>query len=189
MYPLSGHLRCGECGRVMRGLSLSGRKYGYYACRSVGSTAYDGGRPCPHHRHYPPEQLHALVRQALDSVATDDAALLDMARLPERPAPDHGPALAELKRREDKLEAAYMADAYTPQEYAERRADLKRQREAVLNAPAPTPPPGPDLEALQARLARWKDAPLDELADRLGLTVRVSMDGAVRVELDPPVEL
>lgn len=189
MYPLSGHLRCGQCGRVMRGLSLGGRKYGYYACRSVGSTAYDGGRPCPHHRHYPPAQLHALVMQALDEVETDDAALLSLARVPERAAPDHGPALAEIKRREDKLEAAYMADAYTAAEYAERRADLRRQRDAVLNAPVPAPPPGPDLDALRARVAQARGRPLAELADLLGLTVRVSMNGGVALELDPPVGL
>ncbi len=97
-YPLTGLVRCGECGRSMQplsstGASTTGRKYAYYRCPGAGARA------CPN-RHYVRE---TWLREAVT------------ARLRERlfPSPERagqipawfppfvGKVEAELKRRRE----------------------------------------------------------------------------------------
>ncbi|WP_019584715.1 recombinase family protein [Deinococcus apachensis] len=188
LFPLAGHLRCGECGRRMRPLTLTSRPGGYYACSWRTTTKISRtGEPCTHSRHYRSADLNSLVLSTLDGLQVSDEALAAMVQTPPPAAPDHTAALADLARREDRLEAAYLAGAYTPQEYAERRGDVRRQREALLATPLPLPVPTVDVSALRARLLSLRGLPLHEQADRLGLTVVISPSGEVELKLDPPV--
>lgn len=188
IYPLTGHIRCGECGRAMGGLSLSsGHGKARYACTwTVTPKIARSGKTCEHRRAYPAPDLHAAVETALHIHLTD-AELAGMITTPAPRVPDHTAALAELARRGERLEAAYMAGAYTPEEYAQRRGDLARQREGILTAPVPLPLPSPTIAALRARLIATQGQPLHDLVQAVGLTVRVYPDErSLTLELDPP---
>lgn len=187
-FGLVGHLRCGECGRAMSSLHSPARAYGYYGCSyQRRASVVKLGQVCGHKTTYRAEQVHDVVLASLRSAVLDDAALLSVVRRVQ-PAPvDHGPALADLARRVDRLEAAYMAGAYTPQEYAGRRAELGQQRAVLLNAPAPVAPVPPDLTRVRARLTDALSQPLHQLADDVGLVVTLTPGEEIRVELDLPV--
>lgn len=188
IFSLTGHIRCSECGRRMRALTLTSRPGGYYACSWATTPKISRtGTPCTHTRHYRAAMLDEVVKEALDSLSLSDEALASVVRTPAAAPPDHMAALADLARREDRIEAAYLADAYTPAEYAERRADLRRQREALLTAPPSRPQPGISVVKLRKRLEGVKGETLGVLADRLGLLVTVAANGEVGISLDPPV--
>ena len=187
LFPLTGHIRCGGCGRAMNGVHSGRRQYGYYTCGSALQTKHNrSGPPCAHKKLYRADQLHATIMEALDAVQLDEALLLASVRLPTLPAPDLALPLADLSRREDRLEAAYNAGAYTPVEFTERRHDLQRQREAVLATPAATAPLPPDLSRLRAALRLSGELPIERFIDQIGLTVTVSPEADVQLRLSPP---
>ncbi|WP_189092981.1 recombinase family protein, partial [Deinococcus ruber] len=180
LFPLTGHIRCGECGRAMNGIHSGRRQYGYYACGHTLQTKYNRtGQDCTHKRLYRADALHAQLQASLTIMQDDEAALLECVSRPTLPPPDLTLPLADLTRREDRLEAAYSAGAYTPVEFAQRRRDLQKQREALLATPLPVAPALPELTALQTQLREARTMPLEHLADALGLKVTVSPDGTV----------
>jgi site-specific DNA recombinase len=187
LFPLTGHIRCGGCGRAMNGIHSGRRQYGYYTCGSALQTKHNrSGQPCTHRKLYRADQLHATIMDALDAVQLDEALLLASVRMPSLPPPDLALPLADLARREDRLEAAYNAGAYTPAEFTERRRDLQRQREAVLATPAAATPLPPDLSRLRAALSLSRELPLEQFIDQIGLTVTVSPEADVQLRLSPP---
>ena len=186
LFPLTGHIRCGACGRAMNGIHSGRRHYGYYTCGSALQTKYNRtGQPCEHKRLYRADVLHASIMEALEQFQADDATLLECVRIPRPPAPDLTLPLADLVRREDRLEAAYNAGAYTPAEFTERRRDLHRQREAVLATPAAPNAPLPDLAHLRALLSQSQALPLEEFADLMGLTVTIAPEAQIQLRLSP----
>lgn len=188
LFALTGHLRCGECGRAMRGLTLTARPYGYYGCGyRLMSKINRTGQACEHRTQYRAEKVHAAVLGSLRAALVSDDMLASVVRQVVPTPPDHGPALADLARRSDRLEAAYMAGAYTPQEYAGRRAELGQQRAVLLAAPVPVAPLPPDLSVVRARLAGSLDLPLHVLADAVGLLVTLVPGQEMGIELDFPV--
>jgi site-specific DNA recombinase len=187
LFPLTGHIRCGECGRAMNGIHSGRRQYGYYACGSTLQTKYNRtGQICEHKRLYRADVLHEHVREILTGLSVDPALLAQVVKLPALPTLDLTLPLADLARREDRLEAAYNAGAYTAAEFAERRRDLQKQREALLNTPPPAPMPAPELSSLSQKLTDGLHLPTEELADQIGLTVTIQPEeGTAEIRLSP----
>lgn len=188
LFQLTGHVRCGECGRAMVGGQNGRAHYGYYICNYTRTTPYNrSGKACTQGRSYRIERVHEAVLAALRGLTLGDAPvdglLPDAAPVP----PDNRAALADLAQREDRIEAAYLAGAYTPEEYAQRRQDLRAQRHAIEHAPVPLRVPKMTPEDLKGRIQAALHKPLPELADLLGLVVFISPGGDITLKLDPVV--
>ena len=188
LFPLTGHVICGSCGRRMCGGQNGRAHYGYYICGYTRMTKYTrSGEECRHGRSYRAEHVNAAVMEALQNLVREDAPLTGLLPTVPPSMPDHSAALADVARRLDRLEAAYMAGAYTPDEYSTRRAALQSQRQSIENAPLPLSAPAMPEAELRERLREALQKPLPELADLLGLSVIIQPGGKIVLKLDPPL--
>lgn len=188
LFQLTSHVQCASCGRRMVGNKNGRAQYGYYVCSYTRVMPYNrSGNLCTHGQGYRVEKVHAAVLEALQKLALDDVPVDGLLPDVAPSLPDHRAALADLAQREDRIEAAYLAGAYTPEEYAQRRQDIRAQRQAIEHAPIPLSAPRMRPEDLKARIREALQKPLPELADLLGLMVVISPGGDITLKLDPIV--
>lgn len=188
LFPLTGHVFCGVCNRRMSGHQNGRAQYGYYICNDTRIPAYlrTNDRRCTHGKSYRAEHVHEVVLGALNALEVDgDLTGMMPTYLPS--VPDHTAALADLACKDTRLEAAYLAGAYTPEEYAEKRQQLRDQRTSIEAAPLPMPLHTMPEHELRERLHTALQQPLPELADLLGLKVIISPGGDITLRFDPPV--
>ncbi|GHF91081.1 recombinase family protein [Deinococcus ficus] len=160
-FPLTGRLTCGECGAAVSGTTMKEGRYAYYVCRSV-FLPRSIRKACSNTRRIPAHQLHAAVNEALQHFLTDDQALRDATRTPT-PEPINTHAMtADVQRRLARLDAAYEAGAFGPDEYASKRRAMLAERDALVNTPI-APPTPVNLDAARAELAHALTLP--SLAD------------------------
>ena len=188
LYPLTGRIRCGVCGRAMvghPGTGRGGKQYFYYRCSSQARASYLE-KNCAAKGKHRTHEIHAVVEAMLASWQQDDAALSAGVKVPQPAAPDFTGALADVEKRLARLERQNDAGAFDddPDTYAAKRRALLaervlwRERQAE---PAPAAPPV-DLVAARAALAAAQGLPLEEVVERLNLQVTVGADGRVDVQ-------
>lgn len=188
IWPLTGRLRCGECGGAMVG-QLGGskeRRHKYYRCGDKALSRHTR-KNCTHIRGYRTTELHALVRDALQNLSRNDEALGAAIAQPPPVPLDTTAAVREIDGQLGKARNAYLRGIDTEDEYAETKAMLTTQRARLLAmADEGEVQPVADLSHAQLALAQaLAESDLHLAAVRLGLMVRVSHDGAVRLTLDP----
>ncbi len=140
IFPLTGRLTCGECGAAVSGTTMKEGRYAYYVCRSV-FLPRSLRKACTNTRRVPAHTLHEAVTAALRGFLTDDQALTEATRTPT-PEPINTQAMtADVQRRLARLDAAYEAGAFGPDEYASKRRAMLAERDAIVNTPISTPAP------------------------------------------------
>ncbi|WP_161881910.1 recombinase family protein [Deinococcus alpinitundrae] len=184
VYPLQGRLTCAECGRAIGGNTTikANRPYHYYGC----ADRCNAERTCTHRKLYPAASVHAFVRGILEEARENPASLAELVQRPAPAAPDLATMHAAIDRKLSRLEAAYDAGAYTAPEYAERRAALKREREALSVLEAPTAQAPADLAAVQAAVGHALScADLLDVAEALNLRGVLGSGGELTLSLNP----
>ncbi len=204
-YPLSGRLRCRDCGAGMVGQSVNRGRYLYYRCNRLYLSRED--KRCAS-RLVRKEVLESAVRDTIGDVLANPELAIGMAeRL--RGGTDHAARLTELTRELSHLDESEdrLVDLYTEGEIArdafqEKKERLTRRRAALEREQAQLRSecePGPDPELLRERMPEalefireWvREADGDELAlllQALEVRVNVAPDEAdVRVEV-PMIE-
>lgn len=182
-YLLSGHVRCGLCGRRMGG--------GYrhrYACSGKRSAP-----PCPS-AYYPADAVDRavwgyLAGQLLAEARAPDLADRVLGRLPAGPPETLRALQAQCERQRDRLLAAYRNGLVDPSTLA---AQLRALAAATAVAP---PPPAPPSDAdtaatmVAAVLARARaSSSADDrrfVLDALGLTLTLGPGPQARLGFAP----
>ena len=193
IYPLTGRLRCAECGGAMVGQkSTYTRKDGsklvhyYYSCgdRALSPHTKKG---CSHRAFYNGERLHEVIWASLRSLAADPLTAAQQVVLPPAVKLDTTAGIRELDNQLSKARTAYLRGIDTEDEYAESKALLTAQRARLLAlSEQHAIPPVADLGQVQQALAEAIDSTsLYEAAVRLGLMVRVAAGGEISLTLDP----
>jgi site-specific DNA recombinase len=189
-WPLTGRLRCGECGGAMVGQlrkSKDGtRIYHYYRCGDKALSPHTR-KGCLHTRCYDGAALHTTVREALVELNRNEEALRSAIAQPAPVRMDTTAAVREVDQQLSKARNAYLRGIDTEDEYADSKAMLTAQRAKLLALA--------EQGAVQtvADLGQAKSALTEALAEsdlyqtvlRLGLMVRVAGDGGLHLTLDP----
>lgn len=160
-FPLTGRLTCGECGSAVSGTTMKHGRYAYYVCNSV-FIAKSIRKPCDNTRRIPADAAHTAVLGALQEYLTNDEAFLRSLRTPAPEPVDTAAMAADVTRRLVRLDAAYEAGAYPPDEYAGKRRALLAERDALATIPFT---PAPTVNLQQARAALAQALTLPSLAD------------------------
>ena len=184
VYPLQGRLTCAECGRAVGGNTThhGGKRYAYYGC----SDRFSAERTCTHRKLYPAAQVHAFVRDILEKARENLASLAELVQRPAPAVPDLATMRAAVDRKLSRLEAAYDAGAYTAPEYAERRAALKREREAISVLEVPAAPAPTDLAAVRSAVGyALTSADLLDVAQALNLRGVLGSGGELTLKINP----
>lgn len=194
VYPLTGRLRCAACGAAMVGqfswqpTRKDGTRKGnrYYTCGDRALAAHTR-KDCAHRAYYPTERLHEVVWEALRGLAQEPGTLAQAMSRPAQAPLDTTAAVAGLDAQLAKARNAYLRGIDSEDEYAETKATLTAQRARLRllaeQGPArPVADPGHAWKALTEALSQDD---LHAAALRLGLMVRVSPGGEVRLTLDP----
>ncbi|WP_019585274.1 recombinase family protein [Deinococcus apachensis] len=191
VYPLTGRLRCAQCGAAMVGgkgseSKRTGVEYRYYKCGDR-ALAVHTRKGCTHRSLYRTTELHEVVWEALQNLAREPGTL---AQALTRPAPvtvDTTAAVRDLDNQLAKARNAYLRGIDSEDEYAETKAMLTAQRARLLALAEQGQPQGvADTEHVQRALTdALRQDDLHVAALRLGLLVRVEPGGGVRLTLDP----
>ncbi|AZI41925.1 hypothetical protein EHF33_03475 [Deinococcus psychrotolerans] len=184
VYPLQGRLTCAQCGRAIGGNTTikANRHYHYYGC----ADRCNAERTCTHRALYPAALMHTLTRELLQIACDSPASLPDLVELPRLPAPDLGAMNAVIDRKLSRLEAAYEAGAYTAPEYAERRAVIKLEREALSSLEQPAQPAPADLSQIMAAFEHaLANADLLEVVQALNLRGALGAGGGLKLSINP----
>jgi site-specific DNA recombinase len=190
IFSLQGRIRCGVCGSAMSGGNIrrdnSGRILnGFYSCRRrvAGIAEFQ----CSHYRHYHSQKLHTAVREVLEAAFSGSVDIASLVRVAP-PAPiDYQPQKKRIREELAKLEAAFLAGAFTAPEFAER----KKSRMAALvaldkQAQQTKAPQTLDVAEVRRTLENaLKNDDLFLLARDLGLKVVVHADESLELEVIP----
>ena len=189
-WPLTGRLRCGECGGAMVGQLRKSkdktRTYHYYRCGDKALSPHNR-KGCLHTKSYGGDLLHATVREALVELNRSDEALRSAIAQPAPVRMDTTTAVREVEQQLSKARNAYLRGIDTEDEYAESKAMLTAQR-AKLLALAEQGQVQTVADLGQARTALAEalaESDLYVTAVRLGLMASVSADGGLGLTLDP----
>lgn len=183
VFPLTGRIVCGDCGSAVSGTTMKDGRYAYYVCHSV-FIGKSLRRTCASAKRVPAHALHDALRGHLGDLLTDDELHAQALRVPAPPPVNTGAMQADVTRRLARLDAAYDAGAYPPDEYATRRRALLAERD-TLARPTALPPPPADLAAARARLAHALTLPdLHAAAEALGLRLTLHPGPRLDVSLD-----
>lgn len=185
LFPLQGRLTCAECGRAIGGRSTykhGEARWHYYGCADRFSLA----RTCTHRTLYPVVQVHAEVRKVLQAAYDNPESLPDLVQLPTPLGPDLAAMHAQVDRKLSRLEAAYDAGAYTAPEYAERRAALKLERDALSTLEVPAALTPPDVAQVRAAIGRALSCPdLLDMAQALNLRGTLGPGPILTLSINP----
>jgi site-specific DNA recombinase len=175
-YPLTGRIRCAECGGAMSPFQPSQKQHKYYFCRN---TLVRTNKRCSHTRYYRADDLHSLVRAQMLEMHQDLGKL--EAAIAAPPAVDTTIERQRLTKRLDRARMAYESGVDTLEEYA----STKREVQALLShLEAQTTPPPRDAKTAATELAQAVALPtLAEAARACNLFVRVRSDETVMLEL------
>ncbi|WP_407570692.1 recombinase family protein [Deinococcus altitudinis] len=189
-WPLTGRLRCGECGGAMVGQLRRSpdktRAYYYYRCGDKALSPHTR-KGCLHTKCYDGAVLHATVREALVELNRNEEALRSVIAQPAPVRMDTTAAVREVDQQLSKARNAYLRGIDTEDEYAESKAMLTAQR-AKLLALAEKGEVQAVADLGQARTALREalaESDLYQTAVRLGLMASVSIGGGVSLMLDP----
>jgi len=188
-WPLTGRIRCGECGGAMVG-HLSRRSgsvaYYYYKCgdRALSPHTRKG---CTHFKNYPADEMHQVVREALTALKQNDAALRAAIAQPAPRPLDTSVSVRDIDQQLSKARNAYLRGIDSEDEYAETKVALTAQRAKLISlGEQGVVQPVIDLVSAQAKLAQaLAQTDIYQTATELGMIVRVSATGAVKLALDP----
>lgn len=189
IWPLTGRVRCGECGGALVGQTASNKTlhaYHYYACGDKALSPHTR-KGCAHRKSYRATELHTMVRDALTGLNASDDALRNAIAQPVPRALDTTAAVREIDQQLGKARNAYLRGIDSEDEYAESKATLSAQRARLL-AQGEQGEVQAVADVGQAKAALAEVLTEDDLhlvAVRLGLMVRVFPGGAVRITLDP----
>ena len=189
IWPLTGRVRCGECGGALVGQTASNKTlhaYHYYACGDKALSPHTR-KGCAHRKSYRASELHTMVRDALTGLNASDDALRNAIAQPVPRALDTTAAVREIDQQLGKARNAYLRGIDSEDEYAESKATLSAQRARLL-AQGEQGEVQAVADVGQAKAALAEVLTEDDLhlvAVRLGLMVRVFPGGAVRITLDP----
>jgi DNA invertase Pin-like site-specific DNA recombinase len=182
IFPLTGRIACGTCGRAMNGTGRNGRYY--YVCTS---GRRPGGERCSHRRHYRAEAVHEIVIRELHHLAEHPGAL-ETALIAAQTDPQQAErtrveaARAELSAKLTLIEDGYLSGAVS----LERALQERRETEAKLRAlPTLRPVVKRRVEAgeLRQRIANGlAERPLSEVVQLAGARVLVA-DGLIHVAI------
>jgi site-specific DNA recombinase len=182
IFPLTGRIACGTCGRAMNGTGRNGRYY--YVCTS---GRRPGGERCSHRRHYRAEAVHEAVIRELHHLAEHPGAL-ETALTAAQADPQQAErvrveaARAELTAKLTLIEDGYLSGAVS----LERSLSERRETEAKLRAlPALRPAIKRRVEPseLRQRIADGlAERPLSEVVQVAGARVLV-VDGVIHVAI------
>jgi len=188
-WPLTGRIRCGECGGAMVG-HLARRSgsvaYYYYKCgdRALSPHTKKG---CTHFKNYRAAEMDQVVREALTALKQSDAALQAAIAQPAPRPLDTSVSVRDIDQQLSKARNAYLRGIDSEDEYAETKVTLTAQR-AKLIALRETGVVQPviNLVSAKAKLAQaLAETDMYETATQLGLMVHISATGAVKLTLDP----
>lgn len=184
LYPLTGRILCGVCGRSMNGMSTNGRNH-YYRC-SLGRRRGPGR--CQHRTGYRAERVHEAVLIELYKLAERPGAI--EAALAEHEADPYRDerkrveaARTELTATLGRIEEGFVSGIVG----LERSLAMRRDTEAKLRA-LPKLMPAPvrrvDAEELRRRLAAaLAERPLAETIVIVGARVTIGLDGVANVAI------
>jgi hypothetical protein len=182
VYPLQGRIRCAHCGYAISGWNRVKRgkpTAHYYLC----GRRYRG---CPHRRSHRAAELHGVVAEALARILDDDGALARSIILPPTPARDTARDVERLQEQLRRAKDGYLKGVFDLEEFAQTRAEIDA-KVAALEELARQPALKPvDVEAARARLrGALRLENFLEVVRAARVSVTLSMDGAIELELDP----
>lgn len=193
LYPLTGRIRCAECGGAMVGKKSNYHRvdggvnaHYFYGCGDR-ALAVHTRKGCSHQTFYRTRVLHEAIWTALRELGREPQTLAGVVATPAPVPMDTGAAVQDIDQQLAKARNAYLRGIDTEDEYAETKAMLTAQRSRLL-ALADQGVPQVVADDGRVRLAleeALREDDLHRVAVRLGLMVRVGAGGVIRLTLDP----
>lgn len=173
-FPLTGHIRCGVCGRRMSGRTRKRKssRTEYYRCNGHGLP---NGCTAPELRR---DYIEPLAERLIQDTLGDPELLAELLGANTKIPEGVSEQLAEIEAEDARWLEAFRLGAITPAELSNYRSELAAKRRALesVEPQAPT-----HLEAYARVL---KDAPLTEALEASDLVVIASHDSC-RLTLEP----